>query len=35
MRRNLERRLQIAQSKGDSELINLLEKESQQLALNV
>jgi hypothetical protein len=33
MRRNLERRLQIAKENGDRRLIELLTKESQQLAL--
>lgn len=34
MRRNLERRLQVAKSIGDSHLVNLLQEESKQLALN-
>jgi hypothetical protein len=34
IRRRLERRLQIAQDNGDETLVNLLEKESQDLALN-
>lgn len=33
MRRNLEYRLQVARARGDEQLISLLEKESQQLAL--
>lgn len=33
MRRSLERRLQVAKANGDEHLIDLLEKESQQLAL--
>lgn len=32
LRQNLERRLQVAKSKGDEDLINLLEREYQQLA---
>lgn len=34
IRRNLERRLQLAKSLGDSNLVNLLQEESKQLALN-
>jgi len=34
IRRRLERRLQIAQENGDETLVNLLKKESQDLALN-
>lgn len=34
IRRNLERRLQVAKAKGDESLIELLEQESQQLTLN-
>jgi hypothetical protein len=34
IRRRLERRLQIAQDNGDEILVNLLKKESQDLALN-
>jgi hypothetical protein len=34
LRRNLERRLEVAKERGDEYLVNLLEKESQQLALN-
>lgn len=34
IRRNLERRLQLAKSIGDSNLVNLLQEESKQLALN-
>jgi hypothetical protein len=34
MRRNLERRLQVAKSIGDSHLVNLLQEESKQLAMN-
>lgn len=35
MRRNLERRLQIAKANGDAKLVNLLELESQELALKI
>ena len=35
IRQNLERRLQIAKASGDETLVNLLEKESEQLALKV
>lgn len=34
LRRNLERRLQIAQENGDENLVDLLRRESQQLALD-
>ena len=34
IRRNLERRLQIAKASGNEALVNLLEEESRQLALN-
>ena len=34
IRRNLERRLQAAQAKGDEDLVQLLRRESQELALN-
>ncbi|MGK7944969.1 MAG: DUF4278 domain-containing protein [Microcystaceae cyanobacterium] len=33
MRRNLERRLQIAKAKGDEDLVKLLQKESEQLTM--
>ncbi|MGK7875768.1 MAG: DUF4278 domain-containing protein [Xenococcaceae cyanobacterium] len=33
--RNLERRLQVAKASGDENLVNLLENESKQLALNI
>ncbi len=32
--RNLERRIEVAKAKGDKQLINLLEKESKELAQN-
>ncbi|NES80105.1 MAG: hypothetical protein F6K10_00490, partial [Moorea sp. SIO2B7] len=35
IRRNLERRLQIAKDKGDENLVNLLKQEEKQLALNI
>ncbi len=35
LRRNLERRLEAAQARGDEQLIQLLKQESQQLALNL
>lgn len=35
IRRNLERRLEVAQTRGDSSLIDLLKQECQQLALNI
>jgi hypothetical protein len=35
IRRNLERRLQAAQAKGDANLVQLLRRESQELALNL
>ena len=35
LRRNLERRLQAAQAKGDDNLVQLLQTESQQLALKI
>lgn len=34
IRRNLERRLQVAQARGDENLVQLLHRESQQLTLN-
>ncbi len=34
IRRNLERRLAVAKAKGDDTLVNLLQKESENLALN-
>jgi hypothetical protein len=33
MRRNLERRLKVAQANGDEDLVKLLQKESEQLAM--
>lgn len=35
IRRNLEHRLQAAQAKGDANLVQLLRRESQELALNL
>lgn len=35
IRTKLERRLQIAREKGDTDLVNLLKKESQELSLNI
>lgn len=35
IRRNLERRLKVAQANGDEDLIDLLQQECQQLAFNV
>jgi hypothetical protein len=35
MRRNLERRLEVAKAKGDEKLVNLLQQESQDLALKM
>jgi hypothetical protein len=35
IRRNLERRLQIAKANGDHNLVNLLRKECKQLSINV
>lgn len=35
IRRNLERRLQVAKESGNDNLVNLLEKESEQLAMNI